>query len=64
VVGRRHRSASVPAAPGPAPRDSNRGLDTAGPVEERDGMLGSGMEYGLNETYARLDELLARLAGG
>jgi len=27
-------------------------------------MLGSGMEYGLNETYARLDELLARLAGG
>jgi uncharacterized protein YndB with AHSA1/START domain len=31
-------------------------------TEERDGMLGSGMEYGLNETYARLDELLARLA--
>jgi uncharacterized protein YndB with AHSA1/START domain len=30
-------------------------------TEERDGMLGSGMEYGLNETYARLDELLARL---
>ena len=30
--------------------------------EERDGMLGSGMERGLNETYARLDELLARLA--
>ena len=27
--------------------------------EERDGMLGSGMEKGLNETYARLDELLA-----
>jgi uncharacterized protein YndB with AHSA1/START domain len=28
--------------------------------EERDGMLASGMEHGLNETYARLDELLAR----
>jgi len=27
--------------------------------EERDGMLESGMEKGLNETYARLDELLA-----
>jgi len=33
-------------------------------TEERDGMLGSGMEHGLNETYARLDELLARLASG
>ncbi len=31
-------------------------------TEERDGMLASGMERGLNETYARLDELLARLA--
>ncbi len=30
--------------------------------EERDGMLASGMEKGLNETYRRLDELLARLA--
>ena len=30
-------------------------------TEERDGMLQSGMEGGLNETYARLDELLARL---
>ena len=29
-------------------------------VEERDGMLASGMERGMNETYARLDELLAR----
>lgn len=29
--------------------------------EERDGMLASGMERGLNETYARVDELLARL---
>jgi uncharacterized protein YndB with AHSA1/START domain len=28
--------------------------------EERDGMLASGMEGGLNDTYARLDELLAR----
>jgi len=25
-------------------------------------MLGSGMEEGMNETYARLDELLERLA--
>ena len=28
--------------------------------EERDGMIASGMERGLNETYARLDEVLAR----
>ena len=33
-------------------------------TEERDGMLGSGMEGGLNETYARLDEVLAKLARG
>ena len=31
-------------------------------TEERDGMLESGMERGAHETYARLDELLARLA--
>jgi len=31
-------------------------------TEERDGMLASGMEGGLTETYARLDEVLARLA--
>ncbi len=31
-------------------------------TEERDGMLASGMEGGLQETYARLDELLERLA--
>ena len=30
--------------------------------EERDGMLGSGMEGGMNETHQRLDELLERLA--
>ena len=30
-------------------------------TEERDGMLGSGMEGGMNETFQRLDELLARL---
>jgi uncharacterized protein YndB with AHSA1/START domain len=30
-------------------------------TEDRDGMLESGMERGLNETYVRLDELLARL---
>jgi uncharacterized protein YndB with AHSA1/START domain len=28
-------------------------------TQERDGMLSSGMERGMNETYARLDELLA-----
>jgi len=28
-------------------------------AEERDGMLGSGMEGGMQETYERLDELLA-----
>lgn len=28
--------------------------------EERDGMIASGMEKGLSETYERLDELLAR----
>jgi uncharacterized protein YndB with AHSA1/START domain len=28
-------------------------------TEERDGMLQSGMERGMNETYQRLDELLA-----
>jgi uncharacterized protein YndB with AHSA1/START domain len=30
--------------------------------EERDGFLASGMEGGLNETYSRLDEVLARIA--
>jgi uncharacterized protein YndB with AHSA1/START domain len=29
--------------------------------EERDGMMASGMEGGLNQSYARLDALLARL---
>jgi uncharacterized protein YndB with AHSA1/START domain len=32
-------------------------------AEERDGMLESGMEGGMNETYDRLDELLAEQAG-
>ena len=31
-------------------------------TEERDGMLSSGMEQGLNESYAALDRLLATLA--
>jgi uncharacterized protein YndB with AHSA1/START domain len=31
-------------------------------TEERDGMLGAGMEGGLNESYRQLDELLARVA--
>jgi uncharacterized protein YndB with AHSA1/START domain len=30
-------------------------------TEERDGMLHSGMETGLNESYAALDDLLARM---
>jgi len=29
-------------------------------TEERDGLLGSGMESGMNETYERLDALLAK----
>jgi uncharacterized protein YndB with AHSA1/START domain len=33
-------------------------------AEERDGMLASGMERGLNETYSRLDDLLARITAG
>jgi uncharacterized protein YndB with AHSA1/START domain len=32
-------------------------------TEERDSMLASGMEGGLNETYQRLDEVLERLGG-
>jgi hypothetical protein len=31
-------------------------------ITERDGFLASGMEGGLNETYSRLDEVLARIA--
>ena len=31
-------------------------------TEERDGMLGSGMESGMNETYDRFDEVLVRRA--
>jgi uncharacterized protein YndB with AHSA1/START domain len=30
-------------------------------TEERDGMLHSGMEQGLNESYAALDRLLSKL---
>jgi uncharacterized protein YndB with AHSA1/START domain len=33
-------------------------------AEERDGMLSSGMEGGLNESYQRMDELLERLTAG
>lgn len=32
-------------------------------IEDRDGMLESGMETGLNDGYAKLDTLLAELAG-
>jgi uncharacterized protein YndB with AHSA1/START domain len=31
-------------------------------AEERDGMLGAGMEQGMNESYAALDRLLAKLS--
>ena len=31
-------------------------------VEDRDGMVGSGMQYGVTEGFERLDELFARLA--
>jgi uncharacterized protein YndB with AHSA1/START domain len=31
-------------------------------VEDRDGMLQSGMEHGVNDSMERLDELIARLA--
>jgi uncharacterized protein YndB with AHSA1/START domain len=31
-------------------------------TEERDGMLASGMEGGMNDTFDRLDEVLARLS--
>ena len=37
-------------------------VSTFDTTKERDGMLASGMEGGLNETYERLDEVLARLA--
>ena len=30
-------------------------------VQDRDGMIQSGMEHGINEGYERLDEILARL---
>lgn len=32
-------------------------------VEDRDGMIQSGMEIGVNDGYERLDDLLARLSG-
>ena len=33
-------------------------------VEARDGMISSGMEYGVNEGYEKLDELLAAQTAG
>jgi uncharacterized protein YndB with AHSA1/START domain len=33
-------------------------------VEDRDGMVESGMEEGVNDSMERLDELVARLAPG
>lgn len=35
-------------------------MSEQGIAEERDGMLESDIEGGMNETYARLDELLAK----
>jgi hypothetical protein len=43
----------------PGRRTGSDEIDSS-PPEERDGMLESDMERGMNETYARLDELLAR----
>ncbi len=37
-------------------------LSSYGSKEERDGMLASGMEWGMNEGYERLDDLLAGMA--
>jgi uncharacterized protein YndB with AHSA1/START domain len=39
-----------------------RGRSVFQSVEDRDGMVSSGMEAGMREGYERLDELLARLA--
>lgn len=39
-----------------------RGRSVFQTVEDRDGMVSSGMETGMREGYERLDELLARLA--
>ncbi len=33
-------------------------------VADRDGMMQSGMEEGVNDSYDRLDELLERMKGG
>jgi hypothetical protein len=38
-----------------------RGLSLFHTTEERDGMLRSGMETGMNQSYAALDEVLATL---
>lgn len=39
-----------------------RGVSSYLSVADRDAMIESGMEYGVNEGYERLDELIARLA--
>jgi hypothetical protein len=42
--------------------DDHHGAGTHGKGEDHDGMLQSGMEGGLNESYAALDRLLATLS--
>ena len=45
----------------PGGRTGYRGISVFQTMEDREGMLQSGMEGGMNETYERLDELLARI---
>ena len=45
----------------PGGRTGYRGISIFQTMEDREGMLQSGMEDGMNETYERLDELLARM---
>jgi hypothetical protein len=47
--------------PAPAHPPTASNLTLFHTTEERDGMLHSGMEQGLNESYAALDRLLSKL---
>ena len=44
-----------------APSSTATGQSVFQSVEDRDGMVASGMEYGAEEGYQRLEELLATL---
>jgi uncharacterized protein YndB with AHSA1/START domain len=48
--------------PLPGGRTLMKALSVFQTVADRDGMFQAGMESGMNESYARLDELLARVA--